>query len=177
MKYTNEGQVKRKLGIKTWGNLPKSKAIRFVAMMPDMDPEVAIKIVEQFPEFKKFALDAVNAMKNAHESTLSANTQSQEHVYQALREIREILKGELDKDGLTADERRFIIEQIQETGKLAYQKDSEGKKFTEGLLNKALIGIGAALVLGVAFVGGKLMGEIKDSPESSSDDSDETSEA
>lgn len=62
--------------------------IKFAAMVPDMDTEVALKIIEQFPVFKEFAMDAVNAMEKAHESKLSANTQSQENVHQAFQEIR-----------------------------------------------------------------------------------------
>lgn len=30
--------------------------LRFAAFMPDMDTEVALKIIEQFPAFKEFAL-------------------------------------------------------------------------------------------------------------------------
>jgi hypothetical protein len=167
MKYSDESEIKRELGIRSWGNLPKGKMIKFVAMMPDIDPDVALKIVEQFPEFKEFAMDGVDAMKKAHDSTLTANTQSQDQVYQALQEIREVLKGELDRDGLTEEQRRYLVEQTMETGRMAFQKDTESKQYLDGLLNKVLVGVGAALVLGVAFVGGKLMGEIKDGPEDS----------
>jgi hypothetical protein len=45
------------------------------------------------------------------------------------------------------------------------------------MLNKVLLVGGAALALGVAFVGGKLMGESRDSPETSPDDDDEILEA
>lgn len=136
-------------------------------MMPDMDTEVALKIVEQFPVFKDFAVDAVDAMEKAHESTLSANKQSQEHVHRAFQEIRDILKGELGKGDLSWEEKKFLIEQIQETGKLEFQKDSENKQFLDGMLKKVLVGAGAAVALGVVFVGGKLMAESKDSPEGS----------
>lgn len=165
MSYKNEGEIKQALGIDSWRNLSKDKIIKFAVMMPHMDTELALKIVEQFPVFKEFAMDAVDVMEKVHESTLSANKQSQEHVHQAFREIREILKGELSKDGLTWDEKKFLIEQIQETGRLEFQKDSENKQFLDGWLNKALVGAGAALTLGVIFVGGKVMSESKDSPD------------
>ncbi|BCK66450.1 hypothetical protein Srufu_004030 [Streptomyces libani subsp. rufus] len=62
--------------------------IRFAAMMPNMDTEVALKIVEQFPAFKDFAKDAVGAIERAHEYTLSATNQSQEHVHRACQDVR-----------------------------------------------------------------------------------------
>lgn len=161
----NEDEVKQKLGIESWRNLSKDKMLRFAAMMPDIDTEVALKIVEQFPAFKEFALDAVKEMEKAHESTLKSNDKSQDHVYEALREIREILKGELDREDLSWEERKFIIEQIQENGKLVFQKDTESKHFLNTILGKvAVVGLGA-IALGVVFVGGKMMLEQGDGPD------------
>ncbi|MFD9541405.1 hypothetical protein [Streptomyces sp. NPDC060022] len=165
MKYKNEAEIKKVLGIESWRNLSKDKMIRFAAMMPNMDTEVALKIVEQFPAFKDFAKDAVSAIERAHESTLSANSPSQEHVHRACQDIRDILKGELNKDGLSWEEKKFLIEQIQETARLQFQKDSENKQFLDGALKKVLVGATAALALSVAFVGGRVMAEAKDDPE------------
>lgn len=170
MGYKNEAEIKRALGIESWRNLSKAKMIRFVAMMPDMGTEVAIKIIDQFPAFKDFATDAVDAIEKAHESTLAANKQSQEHLHQALQEIRKILKGELDKGDLSWEQRKHIIELIQETGRLESQKDSENKQFLDRASNKMVFGVVAVAALGVAFVGGRVMAENKDSSESSLED-------
>jgi hypothetical protein len=167
MGYKNEAEIKQALGIESWRNLSKDKMIRFVAMMPDMGTEVALKIVEQFPVFKDFAMDAVDAMKKTHESTLSANKESQENVHRAFQEIRGILKGELDKGDLSWEERKHIIELIQETGRLESQKDSENKQFLDRASTKVILGAGVVVALGVAFVGGRVMAESKDSPEGS----------
>ncbi|MFD4716732.1 hypothetical protein ACFWN5_44810 [Streptomyces sp. NPDC058430] len=169
MKYKNQAEIKKALGIEDWRNLSKDKVIRFAAMMPNMDTEVALKIIEQFPSFKDFAKDAVSAIERAHESTLSANNQSQEHVHRACQEVRDILKGELDKDNLSWEEKKFLIEQIQETARMQFQKDSESKQFLDGALKKVLVGATAAVALCVAFVGGRVMAETKDNPEDSLD--------
>jgi hypothetical protein len=78
--------------------------LRFAAFMPDMDTEVALEIIEQFPAFKEFALDTVKEIEEAHKSTLKSNDKSQKQAYKAFEDIREILKGELDKDDLTWDQ-------------------------------------------------------------------------
>lgn len=39
MKYKNEIQIKKAMGIESWRNLSRDKVIRFAAMMPDMDKE------------------------------------------------------------------------------------------------------------------------------------------
>lgn len=153
----NEVEVMKQLGIDSWRNLSKDKMLRFAAMMPDVDTEVALKIIEQFPAFKEFALGTVKEMEKAHESTLKSNDKSQDQVYKAFQEIREILKGELDRDDLTWDQRKFIIELIQENGKLVFQKDSEGKQFLNTIFGKVALVGGGVVALGVAFVGGKMM--------------------
>ncbi len=155
MKYKNEQQIMKALEITSWRNLSKDHMVRFAGMMPDMDTEVALKIVEQFPEFNGFALDALDVMEKRHDSTLSYNKQSQDAVHRAFQAIREILKGELDKDELTADERKYILEMIMETGNREFAKDSENKRFLESLFTKAAMTVGAAIALGVVFVGGK----------------------
>ena len=165
MKYKDEDEIKRALGIDSWRHLSKDKMIRFVAMMPDMGTEVALKIVEQFPEFKDFALNVVDAMKKSHESTLSANKQSQEHVHRAFRDLREAIRNELDKGDLTWEQKRELIEKMQEAVREESQKDSENKRFLDGALKKVLVLGSAAVALGVAFVGGRVMAESKDSPE------------
>ena len=95
MTYKNEDELKKELEIDTWKNLSRDKLIKFVAMMPNMDKELALKVVEQFPEFKRFVSDALDVIEKRHESTLSHNKQSQENFHQGIREIREILKREL----------------------------------------------------------------------------------
>ncbi|MER5259850.1 hypothetical protein [Streptomyces sp. NPDC002855] len=169
MKYKNEAQIMKALGIESWRNLSKDKMVRFAAMMPNMDTEVALKIVEQFPAFKDFAKDAVSAIERAHESTISANNQSQEHVHRACQEVRDILRDELNKNDLSWEEKKFLIEQIQGTARMQFQKDSESKQFLDGALKKVLVGATAAVALGVAFVGGRVMAESKDSTDSSQD--------
>ena len=79
--YKSEGDLKRALQIDSWRNLSKDKMVQFTSMLPDMDKELAFKVVEQFPEFKKFALDAVDGIEKSFESALNHNKQSQENFY------------------------------------------------------------------------------------------------
>lgn len=156
MTYT-EQEVMQQLDIESWRNLSKDKMMRFAAMMPEMDTEVALKIIEQFPAFKEFALATVREIKKAHEVTINANDKSQDHFYKTLADIIEILKGELTSTELTWEQRKWIIEQIQEQGKLVFQKDSENKKFLDTLLGKVALASVSAIALSLVFVGGKVM--------------------
>lgn len=157
MRYTNEMQVKQELGIDTWRELSKDKVLGFAAMMPDMDAELAQKIFDQFPNFKEMATDVVEAMENTHKATLAANGRSVDHVHDAYREIRAIITAELDRDHLTFEERRWLIEQIQETGRQQFLKDSENKGFLESTLGKVVVGAGTVVAVGLAALGGRVL--------------------
>lgn len=132
------------------------KMIRFAAMMPDMDREVAIKIVEQFPAFKEFAMETVNVMERAQEAALANNKDSQAQVHQAFQEIREILKGELAQEELPWEQRKHILDLILETGNKEFAKDSENKDFLKQMVKGVGVVAISALALAIVFVGGKI---------------------
>ena len=157
MKLKSEDEIKKVLEIGSWKNLSKDKMIKFAAMMPDMDKEVTLKIIEQLPEFTKFAMEALNVMEKEHETTLTFNKQSQENVHKAYQEIREILKGELNQDNLSPEEKKSILELIMETGKKEFEKDTENKQFLDGLFKKAALGVGTVILSAIVFVGGKVL--------------------
>jgi len=157
MQTLNEEQIKKKLGIDSWRNISKDKVIKFAAMMPEMDKEVAIKIIEQFPEFAKFANEVVDTLEEEYKTTIKANADSQEEVFKAFREIREILKDELKRDGLSPEERMDILHMIMETGDKVSEKDSENKEFLPGLFKIAVNGAEVALVAALVFIGGKVL--------------------
>ena len=163
MTYKNEAELKKALEIDTWKNLSREKMIKFVAMMPDMDKELALKVVEQFPDFKRFVSDALDVIEKRHESTLSHNKQSQESFYQGMREIREILKRELEKEDLNWDQQKYILDMIMETGKLEFAKDSENKRFLDSLFGKVTLVTAAAITVGAAVLGGKVLAQREES--------------
>ena len=52
-KSLNEKQVLKKLNIKSFSEVTTDKAISFSSMLPHMNPDVAKKALEQFPDFIK----------------------------------------------------------------------------------------------------------------------------
>ncbi|CAG7643542.1 hypothetical protein [Actinacidiphila bryophytorum] len=158
----NEDEIKRALGIPSWRNLSKDKVIKFAAMMPDMATEVRMKIVEQFPNFKDLAKNSVDAVRAAHESTLSANEKSEDNFHRASQQQRDVLEKDLNRDDLSWEERKFFHETFRENVSQESQKDSENKHFLEREHRVVAAVAGAAMVLGAVFVGARVMGEGKD---------------
>lgn len=157
MTYKSEAEIMKVLEIDTWRNLSKDKILQFVALMPEMDKEVAIKVIEQFPEFRAFAMDALNVLETEHTSSLAANKESQAEVHHAYQEVRAILASELKRDDLTVEDRRIIIDMIMETANREFAKDSENKQFLDTLFGKAALATGVAIALGIVVLGGRVL--------------------
>jgi hypothetical protein len=77
-----------------------------------------------------------------------------------------MLERQLDKDDLTWDQKKYLIEKIMETGKWELEKDSENKRFLDSMFGKVVLAGAAAVALGVAFVGGKVVTQREGSDES-----------
>ncbi|MFD7311036.1 hypothetical protein [Promicromonospora sp. NPDC059942] len=157
MTLQTEDEIKQALGIETWRNLSRDKVLRFAAMMPQMDKEVALGIVAQLPVFTRFSVEALDVLRKVHASTQVSNKQSQDRVHDAYADIRDTLKNELNKDDLSSEDRRSLTELLMETGNREFAKDSENKRFLDGLMSKATVATGAAVLASVVFVGGKVM--------------------
>ncbi|WP_143686840.1 hypothetical protein [Streptomyces sp. TLI_171] len=154
----DEEAVKRKLGIQTWRNISKDKVLRFAAAMPEMATEARIKLIEQFPAFKDLGKADLDAVKEAHKSTLAANENSQEQFYQASQEQRDALRADLGRDDLSWEQREALHDRLGENVQQVYEKDSENKNFLGTGMKVVAVAGAAALALGVAFVGGKIVG-------------------
>jgi hypothetical protein len=50
-RYVNEKAVKRALGIDSFRNVSKDKIMEFASLIPYMDKDVAIAIINQFPVY------------------------------------------------------------------------------------------------------------------------------
>ena len=97
----NEAAVKRMLGIETFRQLGGERIVEFVNMIPQMEPEVAIKALEQFPELKNLMLGLAEEGKNAYVAGLEANEKSSEATLSRMDAIIDIFKAQLDRDDLS----------------------------------------------------------------------------
>ena len=155
MSYETEDEVKKALGITSWRNLSKDNVVKFVAMRPDVDAEVAKAIVAQFPVYTRLGVDVLTAMRKAHESTLGANRHSQDRVHDAFAEVREMAREELKKPDLSAEDRRYYHQVAMDTAQKEFEKDSENKWLLDGWLGRTVTVAGIVVAAGAAIVGGR----------------------
>lgn len=141
-----EQKVLRKLNIEDFRHLTKNKVITMASMLDKMDPEVAKKALEQFPEFSNTVKEMLIGYKDTLDKSLEANRESVQSYYDSCKAIIESLQKQLD-ESLSFEERKYIIDKMFEISKMMGEKDSENKKFIA-----TIVLVGSAIVGGVTTV-------------------------
>lgn len=161
MEYESEDELKQRMGIDSWRNLSKDKFIAFVSDLPNMSDEVAKQVIAQFPEFKTLVLGSLDQVQIQAANAVGVNWKSQKKVHRAFTEYREVLTHELDREGLTAEDRFKILEMLREAIADEAAKDSDHKAFVlkaVGIVATAgavVVGAGIAALGGKSAIGGK----------------------
>lgn len=160
MANQNEADVKKTLGIDSWRNLNRDGVLRLAAMMPEMDTEVALKIAEQFPDFKLLATETLKAVNEQLETTFRSNDKSQKRAQRAFSKAQDAYIKELERDNLTSEERRDLYERILQAAHQVDAKDERNKQFILKALSIVGATVGVVAVAAVTFVGGRGKTEI-----------------
>ena len=146
-----EQEALERLNLESFERLSKKDVIRLGSLLPQMQPEVAKKALEQFPEFAK----AVGGMMSEYKETVAHSLQSNAEGVRACAEgcgrILGCLERELDKGDLSFEERAYIIDRMVEVSRMLGEKDSENKKFLWGLagIAAAAVAVAGAIAAGV----------------------------
>lgn len=143
-----EQKVLKKLGIPDFRHMTKDKIVTFATMLPKMDPEVAKKALEQFPEFTDAAKEIVSYYKEMIFKGFEENSESVDSFYLTCDAIVETLKQQLQNEELTFEQKQTIIDKMIELAKMKSDKDTENKEFILDVVGKVTTGI--AFVVGLA---------------------------
>ena len=157
-----EQEVLERLNLPGFSRMGKKDVIRLGNMLPEMEPEVAKKALEQFPKFA----ETMRGMMSEYRETLSQNMRSNEEGVRACAEscrtILDALQRELDKETLSFPEREAVIDRMVEVSRLMHEKDSENKKFLWGLAGIAAAAVAVAGGIAAGLLGLKLGAKEKD---------------
>ncbi len=149
-KTLSEEKVLKKLGIPDFRHMTKDKVVQFASMLHKMDPAVAMKIIDQFPQYRQLASEMVDFYQEVAKNILMANASSMQPFYDACSSILSTLQKELEDNDITADERTIINKQMIEVAHMIGEKDTENKHFIASLVK--WLGIGLGTIIGGAFV-------------------------
>lgn len=108
----SEQKVLKKLGIDNFRQLSKKKVLKLASMIHEMDPEVAKKALEQFPEFEKTTLDVVNNYHESFKQLLASSNETSSKAFETHEYAIKILENELNVDELSFEQRMVILDKI-----------------------------------------------------------------
>ena len=157
-----EQKVLKKLGIDDFRHLTKDKVIVMASMLDKMDPEVAKKAIEQFPEFAGTMKEILQDYRVSLDKALQENSESVKSYYSSSDAIISSLQKELEKEELSFDERKYIIDKMIEVNKMKGDKDSENKKFMATLALVGLTAVGAVAGVLASTLGGNTKIDVSD---------------
>lgn len=145
-----EEDVLRALKAKDFRSINKKQLMEFVSNIPNMDKEVAIHCIEQFPNFKEYTNLMVDHFYALCQSAVTDDGKAGIDAYRAiLDDLRELMK---DKN-ISEEERRYVIEQMVEIGEHIENAEKDKRHFKETVLKVA----GAIAVVAIG-VGGTILG-------------------
>ena len=149
----SEEKVKKALKIDSFRNLSKDKIVEFVSLIPQMDKEVAISIINQFPNYTEYATNIVEQLRIECDHVLQSNDQSQLEAINGYKTLLDDFGEELKKDGKTFEERKYWAEKMVEVANCISTKDTEHKKFLLDVVRGVSFAVGGLAILGAAILG------------------------
>ncbi len=149
-----ETQVLKKLNIEDFRHLTKDKVISMATMLDKMDPEVAKKALEQFPEFANTMRQILADYKQSLDEGMRQNAEGVKSYYDTCDVIISSCQKQLEQEDLSFEERRFILEQMVLVAKMKGEKNTEDKKFIVMMSVIGLTAIGLTAGALITALGG-----------------------
>ena len=150
-----EAEVKEALNITDFRSLTKEKIIEFVSIIPKVDKEVALSIINQFPNYTDMAKDMVGGMLKVCNNALDDAKTGRKEVIESYRVVLETLKEELNKGELSSEERKRITDEMVSIAEKIDKVNDKHHIFVKDIIK----GVGST-VLGVAVLGVAILGAI-----------------
>ena len=152
-KLLTEVEVKQKLDISDFRNITKDKIIQFVSLMPQMDKELSIKIIEQFPNYTNMATSIVDKLLNLCNNAIENSKVTEKEAIEAYKLVLLTIKKELEDKEITKEEREKYNNQMIEVADKISEIDIRNKKWLEGIIKHGSTVMCITLAVGAAILG------------------------
>lgn len=152
-KLLTEEEVKKELGILDFRSITKDKIMQFVSLMPKLDKELAVKIIEQFPSYATMATSMVTNLIDMCNNALENSKVTEKEAIEAYKYVLETIRMELEDGEATPEEKEKYNQQMIEVADKISEIDVRNKKWLEGIIKYGSSVLGITLVVGAAILG------------------------
>jgi hypothetical protein len=146
-------QIKDLLGISDFRELGVRHAVQLADMIPDMDKEVRLKVIEQLPELVRFAVEAISSAVRAQEAVVGSSDQSRELVHRTCQEVIGVYAEQLRRDDLDPETRRDLYERLERAVIVEFAADAAHKRLLSDTHKRTLMVVGGVVVVVALAVG------------------------
>lgn len=159
-KLLTPADVLQEIGAKDFRSISKKQLMGFVSSIPNMSKEVAIKCIEQFPEYKNHAKNMLEGLTRSFDRAVQANEISAKETIESYRSILNSLQEQLKSKDLSIQEMHEINEQMVEIADKIAAVHKNDQEFLHSLYKYpamiALVGmLSGAAMLGVKAIKNK----------------------
>lgn len=148
-----EEEVKKELGIVDFRTITKDKIMQFVSLMPKLDKELAIKIIEQFPSYATMATSMVTNLIDMCNNALSNSKITEKEAIEAYKYVLETIRMELEDGEVTPEEKEKYNNQMIEVADKISEIDVRNKKWLENIVKYGTSAVCITLAVGAAILG------------------------
>lgn len=152
-KKLSEKEVKQKIGVDNFAQMPEEKIPDFISLIPYMDKDVVLAIVNQFPTYSTMVKCMIEELGKSCDTAMKENSSSQQEVYSAYRKILDDLGEIIKRESITDEERDKLIDKMIYVADKMYAKDTESKRFLSWLQKNKDYLIGGAFAIGGVILG------------------------
>ena len=129
----SEEQVKKALQIDSFRNLSKDKIVEFASLIPHMDKDVAIAIINQFPAYVESSRNMIEQYNAMCDKVLQSNDDSRKDAVMAYKTILDDLSILLKQDGITPEQQEKITDKMILVADKIADLHEDNRNFLEGL--------------------------------------------
>lgn len=148
-----EEEVKKELGIVDFRTITKDKIMQFVSLMPKLDKELAIKIIEQFPSYATMATSMVTNLIDMCNNALTNSKITEKEAIEAYKYVLETIRMELEDGEVTPEEKEKYNNQMIEVADKISEIDVRNKKWLENVVKYGTSVVCVTLAVGAAILG------------------------
>ncbi len=152
----SEADVLKKIGAKDFRSWNKQQIVEFVSSIPDMDKEVAIKCIEQFPEFREQSTQIVKELYDMCGKLVEDHHISMTEAMASYQVILDDLSKQLNEPHLSNKRKDKIVSQMVEVAdKIAELQREHGNVIKEAIKMVGVVAV-TAISAGAAILGVKI---------------------
>ena len=128
MTLRTEDWFNEQMGVANIHDVQPAQFPSVISCIPEMSDELRVKVLDQVPGFRQYAIEAMKAVEETLETTTGAIGKEQTELHESFMSLRQILAGRLKRDGISEEHERYIIDRLVELQAMEKEQKTETNK-------------------------------------------------